>query len=276
MRGAFPARGLTFSSGTWQERFADWGWRDFDALWRLDAETVEPTNVRRGGWSSVVRFEAPDGSAFYLKRQEDHDFRTWRGGLRRVPTVLREWQVGIDFRRLGIDTAEPVCVGLDDSDRSRGLLVTVALDRHTSLSDVLEHGGVQGDDRRALWWALADAVRRIHDAGYRHNCLYGQHVFVLRTDSGWQCCFIDLEKASTTRRRRRAVIADLSALDRHTDDMSTRDRQWLWDRYFHDLPLAARRSLLRVLAKRSALRGVDQYIRDCASGRRGDHARGAS
>lgn len=276
MSGSVPPAGLTFSSNDWQARFAGWGWADFEALWGLEAETVEPANVRRGGWSSVVRFEAPDGSAFYLKRQEDHDFRIWRGGLRRLPTVLREWQVGIDFRALGIGTAEPVCLGLDDTHRSRGLLVTVALDEYRSLADVLRPGNLHGAPRRALWWTLADAVRRIHDEGFRHNCLYGQHILVRLTEAGWQCCFIDLEKASRTRRRRRAVIADLSALDRHTDDMSTRDRQWLWDRYFADVPLAARRRLLRTLARRSALRGVDQYIRDCASGRRAEDAhRGA-
>jgi hypothetical protein len=271
----YPPQGLTFSSDSWRARFAGWGWADFDALWRLAAEAVEPANVRRGGWSSVVRFEAPDGSAFYLKRQEDHDFRVWRGGLRHLPTVLREWQVGLAFRALEIDTAEPVCIGLDDTQRSRGLLVTVALDEHRSLTDVLQQPHVAGDVRRELWWSLADKVRRIHDHGFRHNCLYGQHILVKQTEAGWQCCFIDLEKASRTRRRNRAVIADLSALDRHTDDMSTRDRQWLWDRYFVDVPLARRRRMLRILAKRSALRGVDQYIRDCAAGRRGEAPRRA-
>lgn len=269
-----PPQGLTFSSGAWRERFAGWGWNDFEALWSLDADAVEPANLRRGGWSSVVRFEAADGSAFYLKRQQDHDFRLWHRGLRRLPTVVREWQVGVDFRALAIDTAEPVCIGLDDTDRSRGLLVTVALDGYRSLTDVLQ-GNLESSSRRALWWTLADNVRRIHEQGYRHNCLYGQHVLVRRTDAGWQCCFIDLEKASRTRRRRRAAIADLSALDRHTDDMSTRDRHWFWDRYFEDLPLAVRRRVLRTLARRSALRGVNQYIRDCASGRRGEHARRA-
>ncbi len=265
-----PGQGLTFSSEMWQQRFAGWGWTDFQDLWTIDADTVEPANVRRGGWSSVVRFEAPDGSAYYLKRQQDHDFRVWRGGLRRMPTVVREWQVGIDFRALAIDTAEPVCLGLDNTERSRGLLVTVALDQHRSLTDVLQQSALTTETRRQLWWTLADTVRRIHDRGYRHNCLYGQHVLVRQSEAGWECCFIDLEKASRTRRRQRAIIADLSALDRHTDDMSTRDRHWFWDRYFADLPLPARRRLLKILAKRTAVRGVDQYIRDCEAGRRGE------
>ena len=72
----------------------------------------------------------------------------------------------------------------------------------------------------------------------------------------------------------RAAIADLSALDRHTDDMSVRDREWLWDRYYHDVPLARREKLLKVLARRTAERLVSRYIRDCAAGRRGEMAKG--
>lgn len=268
MSAAKGRRGLVFSSEDWRERFAHWGWGDFAALWSLDADTVEPANVRRGGWSSVVRFEAPDGSAFYLKRQENHDFRAWRRGLTRLPTVVREWEMGVNFRALEIGTAEPVCLGVDQQEGSRGVLVTVALDDHRSLTEVLARGDLVGEARRQLFWTLADTIRRIHDQGFRHNCLYGQHVLVRRTEAGWQSSFIDLEKASRTRRRRRAIIADLSALDRHTDDMSTRDRHWFWDRYFADLPLPARRRILTALAKRTAVRGVAQYIRDCSADRR--------
>jgi hypothetical protein len=50
--------------------------------------------------------------------------------------------------------------------------------------------------------------------------------------------------------------------------MSHRDRLWFWDRYFEDVPLDDRRRLLRTLARRTSLRFVDQYLRDCAAGRR--------
>ena len=151
-------RGLLFSSQTWRTRFEAWGWDSFDALWSLDAETVEPANVRRGGWSSVVRFVAPDGSAFYLKRQENHDFREWDRGIRHRPTVVREWRMGIAFRDIGIETAEPICLGTDVTGSSRGLLVTAALDAHCSLTEMLQTGGISGDVRRQLWQTLAEAV----------------------------------------------------------------------------------------------------------------------
>ena len=84
--------GLTFADPSQGELFADNGWQRFEDLWRLEASEVEPGNVRRGGWNSVVRFKANDGSAYYLKRQEDHDYRAWEGRLVRRPTVAREWQ----------------------------------------------------------------------------------------------------------------------------------------------------------------------------------------
>lgn len=276
---------LNFSSDEWRTLFAANGWQEFDDLWSLQASEVEPGNVRRGGWSSVVRFTAADGTAFYLKRQENHDYRHWQGGLKRTPTVAREWQVGVAFRASGIGTAEPVCLGVAQAESSRGLLVTRALDDFDALPEVLQILPNNSASRQALWYQIADEVLRIHELGFRHNCLYAQHILLRPRKNGpgcaenfdateWECAFIDLEKAIRTRRRHRAVIADLSALDRHTEDMSQRDRQWFWDRYFASVSLPERRKVLQVLARRTAARGVDSYIRDCAAGRRGEMARG--
>ena len=269
---------LTFASADWSERFAGFGWESFEDLWRLEAPEVEPGNVRRGGWSSVVRFTAPDDQAYYLKRQEDHDYRRVKNGMKRLPTVVREWQAANDFRAFGVGTAEPVCLGVEQDRTSRGLLVTRALDQHEALTDVLKRLAGGSETRQRLWYLVADQVRRIHEQGYRHNCLYGQHILVREREGAapdeWEIAFIDLEKATRTNRLDRASVADLSALDRHTDDMSTRDREWLWDRYFRSVPLPARKRILSVLARRSARRGVGRYIKDCASGRRGEMARG--
>jgi hypothetical protein len=265
---------LEFSDPRWAEAFAASGWRTFEDLWHLEASEVEPGNVRRGGWSSVVRFTDSAGEAYYLKRQENHDYRAWDGGIARRPTVVREWRTGIAFRGFGIETAEPVCLGVNRKESSRGLLVTRALDAHESLEDVLRRLPGGSDIRQRLWYRIADDVLRIHLHGYRHNCLYGQHILVHEQDGDWTCAFIDLEKATRTRRPERAAIADLSALDRHTNDMSLRDREWLWDRYFRSVALPRREKILKELARRTALRGVSRYIRDCESGRRGEMARG--
>ncbi|MFV2089759.1 MAG: lipopolysaccharide kinase InaA family protein [Pseudomonadales bacterium] len=247
---------LTSNDDEWRQRFRDYGWPSFDALWQLKADTVEPENVRRGGWSSVVRMEAQDGTAYYLKRQENHDFRDASTGYRRTPTVVREWRTAAAFSTLGIGVATAVCLGVDKTDASRGLLVTEALDDHAALSDVLQASPTSAD-RRSLWQQLADQIRRMHEHHYRHNCLYAQHILVRQESSGrWDIRFIDLEKASQVRNVNRATIGDLSQLDRHTDDMSLGDRLWLWDCYFEGVPLSSRRQILKTLAKRSAARGV--------------------
>ena len=114
-------------------------------------------------------------------------------------------------------------------------------------------------------------MRRIHDHGYRHNCLYAQHVFLKPDDTallGWDIRLIDLEKATKVRRTSRATISDLSQLERHTVDLSNRDRYWLWDCYFRHAPMRGRQRLLTRLAKRSSVRGVEQYVKDVAAGRR--------
>jgi tRNA A-37 threonylcarbamoyl transferase component Bud32 len=188
--------------------------------------------------------------------------------------VVREWQTAEDFRAFGIGTAEPICLGVDQSRGSRGLLVTKALDEYESLEDVLKRLPGGSETRQRLWYRIADDVLRIHEQGYRHNCLYGQHILVRETDGDWHCAFIDLEKATRTRRQDRAAIADLSALDRHTNDMSLRDREWFWDRYFCSVPLPERAKILKVLTRRTAERAVGRYIGDCEAGRRGDAARG--
>jgi hypothetical protein len=260
---------LTFGSDHWRQQFDARGWNDFETLWEIEAAAVEPANVRRGGWSSVVRLETGDLGAFYLKRQENHDFTDWRQGFRRRATVEREWEIAATFRRFGVESAEGVCLGVDRSTSSRALLVTVALDDYQPLPAVLQTEKPAGAARKVLWQTIADTIRRIHDHGYRHNCLYGQHVYLKREADAWTVRLIDLEKATPTRRRRRATISDLSALDRHTDDMSHRDRAWLWDRYFEDVSLEDRRPILNALARRTSGRLVDQYLKDCAAGRRG-------
>lgn len=260
---------LTFAHDEWQQRFENYGWASFESLWELKVDSVEPENIRRGGWSSVARLEAADGSAYYLKRQENHDYRSLDSGFRRTPTVVREWRTAAAFSKIGIGTAATVCLGRDSTGSSRGLLVSEALDEHVALSVVLQNSSATAVERCELWHELARQVRLMHEQGYRHNCLYAQHILCARTASGgWDIRFIDLEKTSRVRRTNRASIGDLSQLERHTDDMSQRDRLWFWDRYFEGVSIRSRRRVLMTIARRSADRGVHQYLRDCENGLR--------
>ena len=83
-----------------------------------------------------------------------------------------------------------------------------------------------------------------------------------RFENSWDIRLIDLEKATRVRSATSAMISDLSQLDRHTDDMSNRDRQDFWDAYFEDTELEARESALLKISRRTADRLVKQYLGD--------------
>ena len=79
----------------------------FDAWWTLALDEVEPGNQRRGGWSAVSRYclpEAAGGGAVFVKRQQDHVYRSlrhpWRGRLtaeREYRTLLRCAETAVVF-----------------------------------------------------------------------------------------------------------------------------------------------------------------------------------
>ena len=52
----------------------------FSALWQLQADWFEEPNIRRGGWSGVVKIPLRNGkyesSYIFIKRQENHLSRT--------------------------------------------------------------------------------------------------------------------------------------------------------------------------------------------------------
>src|SRR5690606_42016259 len=76
--------------------------------WDAEGEWVEPPNVRRNGFSGVHRItDARTGTAYYVKRQTNHLYRSLRYPTGRPP-LLREW---LNLRRcaaLGIPLAAPV------------------------------------------------------------------------------------------------------------------------------------------------------------------------
>jgi hypothetical protein len=65
---------------------------DFEALWSVSTDWHEAPNERRGGWSGVSRHVLADGSAIFLKRQENHLCRTLRHPIRGIPTFYREYR----------------------------------------------------------------------------------------------------------------------------------------------------------------------------------------
>ncbi len=208
------------------------GFSDFDALWALPATWHEEPNQRRGGWSGVSRHVLADGTAVFVKRQENHLCRTPRHFLRGVPTCYREYRNIRRLQHCGVAAVEALYYG----DRRlpgkwQAVLVTRALDDFLSL-DEWNAGDPAGESsqRGSVIAAIAHACARLHHQRLQHSCLYGKHVFVRRLQPG--ACyqesdvrFIDLEKLRRGISRERVAGHDIDQLMRHSEGWKAEDRR---------------------------------------------------
>lgn len=195
---------------------------DFDALWALDAEWFEPPNHRRGGWSGVARYEMslPGGgkAAVFLKRQENHNTRSWRHPITGIPTFLREFSRIMEYRHCGVSTLEPVFFGVRaHGGDQRAILMTEEMAGFTSLSDLghawKSSGFPQRDVRKQIVVAVADLLRRMHDHHIRHGCFFTKHVFVRLSEGQAEAKVIDLEKSRRHPLRMACAVRDLYSLN---------------------------------------------------------------
>jgi len=167
---------------------------EFDYWWQRRGEWVEQANQRRGGHSGVQRLLAADKDlpALYCKRQTGHIFRSLRYPFGR-PTIWREMQAYQAFARLGIATPRLLYGAIRQSQGQwQALLVTEEL---TGFVD-LEQWYRQSPDkaqRSRLLSALARMLSKLHQAGWRHGCLYDKHLFINQNE---QVAVLDLEKAA--------------------------------------------------------------------------------
>lgn len=213
---------------------------DFDLLWSLEHEWFEEPNRRRGGWSGVCRLElqGEDGRQMvpvFLKRQENHRARTLSHPFKGIPTARRELQNLLNFQKNGLPVPE-VLYGADrvHLGQVQGILLTRELTGYQSLDDLLvEWHSLKLSEsvlEQLLFPPLAAMIRKMHQLRFRHNCLYGKHIFArlnrplsalggqsLELDKlQFSLSFIDLEKVRVSRFEKRNVIRDLSQLKRHT------------------------------------------------------------
>ena len=205
---------------------------DFEALWSLRADWHEAPNERRGGWSGVSRHVLSDGSAIFLKRQENHRCRTLRHPVRGIPTFYREYLNILRLREHHIAAVEALYYGdRRDTGSWRAILVTRALDGFVSLDEwnaTAKHG--EPARRQSLITAIALACARLHHHRLQHSCLYGKHLFVRHTPptrlvyQETDVRFIDLEKLRQGLSRERVGAHDLDQLMRHTEGWNEDDR----------------------------------------------------
>lgn len=215
----------------------------FDTLWELDAGWFEEPNKRRGGWSGVSRYLLPDGSAVFLKRQQNHFYRTWRNFFMPAATFSREFKNILNFKKHGIPTLELIYFGQrKQAGNLQAILVTRELEGFLQLDNksLLMRLKNNVEHRKGLLQKVAEILRHLHDSHMQHNCLYPKHVFVkILPDGMFDVRLIDLEKAKWRPLGKSAMLRDLGTLHRHTTGWSNTDRMRLFLTYRQEQRLSA-------------------------------------
>lgn len=228
------------------------GLSDFEALWQLDLPPVDELNEGRGGWSGVCRLEVA-GGAYYLKRQRNYLARSLLRPLGE-PTFAREFRNISLYQRLAIPSLQAAFFGQRrESGEVRAVLLTRALDGWRDLGEWLSDWANRPVEvRNAILEACGRLVRRLHDAGQKHGCLYPKHIFLRPEGRTFMACLIDLEKTRPLLFGRSDRVRDIEALLRRAPRWGDRGVQTLMTAYLdasnHD---AAVGSWLRHVSARS-------------------------
>ena len=211
----------------------------FESLWNADLSWFEEPNHRRNGWSGVSKhvLKRPEGGtlAVFIKRQQNHNFRTLLHPLRGLPTVYREYRNISRMKKHGVRCPDPVFYGHRNAGgRWQAILVTRSLEGYRPLEDSLSAIDQDNlDARRALLTSVAQTLRQMHRHHRRHSCLYAKHILVRAENADgpngdgthqFDAAVIDLEKMCACFPSSHLVLHDLDQLYRHW-----RRRKGDWD-----------------------------------------------
>ncbi|MCL6271617.1 lipopolysaccharide kinase InaA family protein [Sansalvadorimonas sp. 2012CJ34-2] len=208
------------------------GLDNFRSLWNVNLQWFEAPNQRRKGWSGVCRMTLPGRtSSFYIKRQENHNTKTLLHPLSGIPTYRRELCNIQRFHANEIPTVTPIYYGERIiSGKHQAILITVALDGYLDIGSINR----QGNDSRTIpaLQELGKVVRKMHDRGMAHYCLYPNHSFAKINGRAANIRLIDLEKARRDILESRRRFKDLECFMRHTEAFSLEAREKFISSYF--------------------------------------------
>lgn len=184
---------------------------EFERWWRIDGAWVEEPNVRRNGWSGMMRAQV-DGHTLYVKRQLNHLCRTWTHPLG-WPTASREWHYLHRLKDLGIAAPVPVFHGV--RRRAEGLEAVLVTEELSGFRDLVGWQELDGDARSALALSVGTLLGRLHRARLQHSSLYDKHIMARRDgEREFAVALIDLEKMRPRLTAGMAAGHDLDQLKR--------------------------------------------------------------
>lgn len=213
---------------------------DFNAVWNLKADWFEAPNERRGGWSGVGRIELQqeDGTVMgaFLKRQDNHQHKSWLHPIRGVPTFEREFIILKYLERHGVNAPEVMLFACNPNGDFKVALLTKELAGFVPLEDLtrqlFKDSNPTLKQQSVLLQAVAIYARQLHAAQVQHRSFYPKHLFVNMTDANApQVAAIDLEKSRVNPVALLRSLMDLSALNRHAEHWSKSRRMYFYLQY---------------------------------------------
>ena len=250
-----------YFDGNWQTILAANNLDNFDALWDLKTDWFEPPNIRRGGWSGVVKIDldTPQGKVgVFIKRQENHTTKTPRHPIKGRPTFEREFRNIHRLSKQKIPTLEPVYFGKRvHNSNLQAILITKELSGYIPLDSerFLTRGDLIHDaaHKKRLLVTIANTLRLMHQHHFQHNCLYLKHIFVKPDGDDWDIKMIDLEKLKRTVFKKHAVTRDLVTLHRHSPGWTNKDSMMLFKAYVQEDTLSDQSKQLWKLIEKKTL-----------------------
>jgi tRNA A-37 threonylcarbamoyl transferase component Bud32 len=224
-----------FGSASIRQQLHAAGLDSFEALWTGDAAWVEEPNFRRQGWSGVCRIELNNATApaigMYLKRQENHGYRSLANPFRCQPTAYREYKRLGAMQAAGITAPGILYYGERHSGKNlQAILMTreippsIPLDDYLSLAQERDPAEVDRviQDTAAL-------IAKLHRHHFQHGALYGKHVLISGVETAAGAgrrlvpYLIDVEKSRWRLSRLAIAVRDLNQFQRRAPWAAT---QW--------------------------------------------------
>ena len=231
----------------WQTLLSKNNLATYGSLWRLKADWFEEPNIRRGGWSGVVKVslkQTNDDPVFiFIKRQENHLSRTWRHPIKGVATFIREYNNLRLFHKYDIPTPELVYFGArSNNGKPQAIIATKELVGYQPLNVLLHKSGssmiIGSKHRQALFKETAKIIYHMHQHRIQHNSLHPKHIFAKPLGDNWDIRIIDLEKAKRRVFKHTASLRDLATLRRQMTELTDKEQITFFKAYVNEAKLS--------------------------------------
>jgi hypothetical protein len=203
----------------------------FETIWSLDVPWVEEPNFRRRGWSGVGRLELATPTrhpvVVYLKRQENHGYRSKLNPFRIRPTAFREYKRLVSMHAAAISAPDVLYYGERKIDKKlQAILITREIPQSISFEDYMRQaGGRPPSEVHQVVQDTATLIGRLHRHHFQHCALYGKHVLISGFRTGHPTSdpseqrlvpyLIDVEKSRRRPSRIGIGLRDLNQFYRH-------------------------------------------------------------